>query len=166
MRDRVVQILKEYDEGEGYIKPLVKQHGLGWGTFRHVLEQHPELQSEYERIQHWRGEVYREKAIAIGTDMNSDPRCARVASETLEKAAASYNKRFNPRLTIEHDAGPNILSAMAEAQRRLPPRDLAQVIEGEYAAIPALNALDAANEQSADPVKPSSNAGTDDPFVD
>ena len=162
-------ILDDYDESLDPIYATVKSHGIGWGTFRRRLDKNPDLQAEYERIQHWRGERYSEKGIEVGTDLSVDKehvRAREVAAQVYERAASRYNRRFNPRVTVEHDAGPNILSAMAEAQRRLPPRDLAQVIEGEYAAIPALNALDAANEQSGDAQKSSSSAGDDDPFVD
>jgi hypothetical protein len=167
--DRVREVLAEYDETLDPINGVVKKHGMSWTTFRKTLDQDAELQSEYERIQHWRGERYSEEAIVVGTGLDVPKEMVRareVAAATFERAASRYNRRFNPRSVIEHDLGPNIIGAeLTAAALRSPIRNLGTIIDVEHQQI-SHDATDKQSDATRDQANSITDSGIDDPFAD
>ncbi len=150
MRDKVLKVFEIYAEG-GSVGMALDSVGLMRGSFYKHLRENPEIRQIYEDIQRSKADMIVDEAYEISLDKSANPRLARVQAEIRLKIAAAYDrKKFGDKLAVEHDAGPNLAAAIAEAKGRalLPPRDPGQITDAEYTEIPAPKASEPTDKQS------------------
>ena len=156
MRDKVLAALAVYNEG-GTIGAALDAQNLRRGDFYKFKAENPDIEDLYVRVQQARADMMIDEAYSLSTADMPDPRAARVKADIRIKIAGLYDRaRFGDKVTLEHDAGPNVLAAIAAAKDRIarPLRDLGNVIEAQHVEVIDLTPSGTTDKQSDDPPTP------------
>jgi len=134
----------------------LKRVGISCQQFYDTKRKDPELATRYDQIKRDRGDMASEEPQRVLQELEcgleEDAHRGRVRAEIAQKIASMYDpEKYGNRVNITSDIGPNIIASMSAASLRLPPgRDLAQIVDAEYVAIPPLSPAQATDKQSAE----------------
>jgi hypothetical protein len=140
MRETVLQIIETYAEG-GTIGAAIDARNLRRGDFYKTLRAYPELRQLYYEVQESRADMMVDEAYAISADNAKNPQLARVQAEIRIKIASAFDrKRFGEKVDMTIDQTVSVAGALEAAKARAlrPPRDLANIADGEVTEIAQL----------------------------
>lgn len=159
MRDTILSIIKQYDEG-GTLQAARDAHGITGTQWKVAMRDNPDLYALYIEAQKFRADMHYDEAYKISTDATIHPSQARVQAEIRMKIAAAFDRaRFGDNLKLEVDQTVSVSDALTAARQRAlrPRRDLENVIDVQPADNPQLNAQGTTDKQSVALPKPKVN---------
>lgn len=163
MRDKVLAVLETYSAG-GTLKAALKAHALHPHSFYTFLDDNPEIMAKHQAIKRHRADMMVDEAYEIGTDENAEPRRARVQIDSRIKIAGFYDRQqFGEKIDLTVHNHVDLSAALLEARNRALPqplRNLENVQDAEFVALPGAIDSGTADKQSAAP-KPLAQPGAD-----
>ena len=139
----------------------MQAHELHPHKFYTFLDDNPEIMAKHQAIKRHRADMMVDEALEIGTDNTVDPRRARVQIDSRLKIASYYDRQqYGERIDLNVHNHVDLIEAIAEADgRRLRlPRNLENVTDAEFAALPGRSDSGAADNQSVAAEPPTSPA--------
>lgn len=161
MRDKVLKAIEIYAEG-GTIKAARAALNLKGSDFYACLRANPDIDAQYREVQRSRADMMIDEAYDISTDKDGDPRIMRVQADVRVKIAGLYDRqRFGEKIDLTVHNHVDLSAALLEARNRALPqplRNLENVTDAEFVALPGISDSGAADKQSAAPEPPTSPA--------